>query len=146
MTRPSQSVIVVMVSRWLSRLIQVFAFYVIFHGHYSPGGGFQGGALLAASVLLLRMSEGRMASQTEFRTELGIPLGSVGVMIFLGVGLIAMAAGGEYLDYGHLPLPVMEAAEVRFLGILFIEVGVGLAVMATLISIFDDIAEGGVDV
>ena len=30
----------------------IFALYVIAHGHHSPGGGFQGGVILGASVIL----------------------------------------------------------------------------------------------
>ena len=86
MIRPFQSIIVVRVSRWLARLIQIFALYVIFHGHYSPGGGFQGGALLGASILLLRMTEGQSGSQSCFRAGLGLRLGAVGVLIYAGVG------------------------------------------------------------
>lgn len=140
MIRPFQSIIVVRVSRWLARLIQIFALYVIFHGHYSPGGGFQGGALLGASILLLRMTEGQSGSQSCFRAGLGLRLGAVGVLIYAGVGLLPVLCGGNYLDYGYLPFG-MEAAQVRSLGILLVEVGVGLAVMAVLISIFDDLVK-----
>jgi multicomponent Na+:H+ antiporter subunit B len=141
MIRPFQSIIVVRVSRWLARLIQIFAIYVICHGHYSPGGGFQGGALLGASILLLRMTEGRSASQGSFKTGLGLRLGALGVLIFGAVGLLPVFFGGNYLDYGHLPFGTWEAARVRSLAILLVEVGVGLAVMAVLISIFDDLVE-----
>lgn len=141
MIRPFESIIVVRVSRWLARLIQIFALYVIFHGHYSPGGGFQGGALLGASILLLRMTEGQRGSQSCFNTGLGLKLGALGVLIYGAVGLIPVFFGGNYLDYGHLPFGGMEAAQIRSLGILLIEVGVGLAVMAVLSSIYDDLVE-----
>lgn len=140
MIRPFESLIVVRVSRWLARLIQIFALYVIFHGHYSPGGGFQGGALLGASILLLRMTEGHRGSQSCFNTSLGLKLGAIGVLIYGAVGLIPVFYGGNYLDYGQLPFGGMEAAQVRSLGILLVEVGVGLAVMTVLSSIFDDLA------
>ena len=44
MIQRSSSPIVIVANRIVSRLIQLFALYVIFHGHYSPGGGFQGGS------------------------------------------------------------------------------------------------------
>lgn len=145
MTRPSQSLIVTMVSRLLARLIQIFALYVIFHGHYSPGGGFQGGALLAASILLLRMSDGKEASQRYFKSSLAIPLGAAGVLIFAGIGILTIFGGGDFLNYQHTALLGLEPAQMRSLDILIVEVGVGLAVMSVLISIFDDLAEGGRD-
>ena len=56
MTGKVDNPIVTLVSRLISPFIMLFALYVIFHGHYSPGGGFQGGTMLAAAVLLLRLS------------------------------------------------------------------------------------------
>ena len=142
MTHPPDSSIVVMVGHILARLIQIFALYVIFHGHYSPGGGFQGGALLAASILLLRLSSGAEESQRQFRSSAGTSLGAVGVLVYATVGLVAIAGGGEYLNYALLPL-ASDGAESRSTGILLVELGVGLAVMATLVSIFDDLTTGG---
>ncbi len=140
MTRASDSLIVALVSRAVAPLIQLFALYVIFHGHYSPGGGFQGGALLAASILLLRLSRGRQESQSNFPSGLGPTLGAVGAFCFLGTGLIALA-GGNFLDYAQIPLPDLEPAELRSLAILCIESGIAMTVMGTLVSIFDTLSE-----
>ena len=145
MTRPSQSLIVTMVSRLITRLIQIFALYVIFHGHYSPGGGFQGGALLAASILLMRMTEGNAASQRNFKSQRAVSLGAAGALIFAGVGIVTMLGGGNFLDYEHTRLLNLEPAKMRSLDILIIEIGVGLGVMSILVSIFDNLAHGGHD-
>ena len=42
--------------RLLVPVIQIFAFYVLAHGHVSPGGGFQGGVLMGASFILVALS------------------------------------------------------------------------------------------
>jgi multicomponent Na+:H+ antiporter subunit B len=122
--------------------VQIFAFYVIFHGHYSPGGGFQGGALLAASVLLGRIVLGRSRSQAAFPTALGRPLGAMGVAAFAGIGLVGFAAGGAFLQYDRMPF-ALPPDMLRNWGILGIELGVAMAVMGTLVSIFDDLSVGG---
>jgi multicomponent Na+:H+ antiporter subunit B len=129
------SPIVVLVGRVAAQLIQIFALYVIFHGHYSPGGGFQGGALLAASILLLRMIGGREASQANFPSPWGPRLGAAGALIFLGIGALSMF-GGEFLDYSQLGGGENPAA-VRGHGILMVEIGIALAVMGTLVAIYD---------
>jgi multicomponent Na+:H+ antiporter subunit B len=139
MIHPSQSIIVIVVSRSLARLIQLFGIYVIVHGHYSPGGGFQGGALLAAGILLLRMTEGMKGSQLEFPSHLGIPLAAAGALIFGLLGFVPMLFGGNFLDYGAVPIPGMQPEWVRHYGMLVIEVGIGIAVMTGLVSIFDDL-------
>jgi multicomponent Na+:H+ antiporter subunit B len=53
-----------------------------------------------------------------------------------------MIAGGYFLDYGQLPIPGMDAAYLRYTGILIIEVGIGLAVMAILVMIYDNLVRG----
>ena len=42
--------------RLIVPVIQIFAFYVLAHGHVSPGGGFQGGVLMGASFILIALS------------------------------------------------------------------------------------------
>ena len=142
MLKFKKNYIIVMVSRAVSPFIMLFALYVIFHGHYSPGGGFQGGTILAAALLLIRLAVGSDIAQLQFKKILGTPLGSAGVLIYFGTGFWAMTSGGEFLNYRFLPLSGFTAAELRNLGILFVEIGVGLAVMAILVAIYDDLLEG----
>lgn len=140
--RPKGNVITDVVTRAMIPVIQLFALYVVFHGHYSPGGGFQGGALIAASILLARMVLGFERSQYLFPTRLGTPLGLLGIAVFAGVGLEALPFGGNLLDYSRLPLG-LPSDMLRNWGILFVEIGVALAVTGTLVSIFDDLTTGG---
>ncbi|MDI6765350.1 MAG: MnhB domain-containing protein [Bacteroidota bacterium] len=142
MVKKSSSIIVGIVSRAIVPFIQLFALYVIVHGHSSPGGGFQGGALLGASILLLRLTVGREGSELVFPERMGTPMSGFGVFIYAFVGVAAMIGGGVYLNYAFLPIGGMQPAELRSLGILLVETGVGIGVMATMIVIFDDIAKG----
>lgn len=142
MKRSFDSPIVLLGARLLSPYIMLFGLYVIFHGHYSPGGGFQGGALLAASVLLMRVASGSQTSTLLLRQRVTTPWGVIGVLIYFGTGIIAMLAGGQFLDYGALPIPGMSAEWLRYTGILIIEVGVGIAVMMVLVMIYDQMTEG----
>ena len=135
----NDSIIVDLVTRIMVPVIQIFALYVVFHGHYSPGGGFQGGALIAGSVLLARVVFGRDRSRPIFPASWGTPIGVLGLGIFLGVGVVAMICGGSELQYDHLPLGLAPDM-LRNWGILFDEIGVAFAVMATLVSIFDDLS------
>lgn len=137
-----KSPIVLLGARLLSPYIMVFGWYVIFHGHYSPGGGFQGGALLAASVLLMRVSGGRLISRKLLQEYMNTPLAITGVFIYFLTGLTAMIAGGYFLDYGELPIPGMEPYWLRYTGILIIEVGIGLTVMCILVMIYDNMVKG----
>jgi len=81
-----------------------------------------------------RMSELKMGLFSTF-----------GLLIYSGIGLLCLILGGNYLDYGRLStiLKVIPA-QARSLGILGVEIGVGITVMAVMFSIFFDISTGGV--
>lgn len=130
--------IVALSSRLVVPFIQLFALYVVFHGHYSPGGGFQGGAMLAASFLLIRLSVGSDGAQLQFRKGWGTPGSSIGTLIYLVTGLSTLLLGGYFLDYSQLPLGMGES-ETRSMGILIVEIGVAVAVACTLTAIYDDL-------
>ncbi|MFU8811787.1 MAG: MnhB domain-containing protein [Balneolaceae bacterium] len=143
MRQPFESPIVLLGARLLSPYIMLFGWYVIIHGHYSPGGGFQGGALLAASILLIRVAGGRRISRLQIQEFATTPLAIVGVLIYFATGLAAVFMGGYFLDYEYLPFPGgMDPAWLRYYGILIIEVGIGLAVMAILVMIYDNMVKG----
>ena len=142
MRRSSDSPIVLLGARLLAPYIMIFGLYVIFHGHYSPGGGVQGGALLAASVLLMRVASGSQTSSLLLRESFTTPMGVTGVLIYFGTGLTSLLAGYHFLDYGGLPIPGMSDAYLRYTGILIIEIGVGIAVMAVLVGIYDRMTAG----
>ena len=143
MNKRFESPIVLLGARLLSPYIFMFGLYVIFHGHYSPGGGFQGGALLAAAILLVRVAGGDKIGDLQLKDKITSPLGVIGVIIYFGTGIFAMLAGGNFLDYGVLPFPgVVDPAWARYIGILIIEVGIGAAVMAILVMLYDNMIKG----
>ncbi len=141
MRRAPGSPILSMGARWLAPVIQVYALYVVAHGHYSPGGGFQGGAMFAASVILVRLGLGSELGALQFPRRWGTPLSSAGTLIYALVGLAALAGGGFYLDYARIPVPLLEGPALRSMGILAVEIGVAIAVAATLVSLYDDLTE-----
>lgn len=141
----SDDIIVKTISRILIPFIQLFGLYVIAHGHYSPGGGFQGGVILGASFVLLFLTRGYDEAKTRISEKTVIIFASLGLLIYSGIGLICLFLGGNYLDYSKLSVLLhVNPARARSLGILGIETGVGFAVMAVMFSIFFDISTGGV--
>lgn len=125
--------------------IQLYALYVIMHGHYSPGGGFQGGVILGASMVLLFITHGYAEVSRKFSENIAVLFSSIGVLIYSGIGFLCLIMLGNYLDYSKLyKLLSVDPAHARSLGILGVEIGVGFAVMAVMFSIFYDISTGGV--
>ena len=136
------SPIILFGTRLLSPYIMLFGLYVIAHGHYSPGGGFQGGALLAASILLIRLASGQDIAVSQLKESLTMPMALLGIAIYFGTGLVSVLMGGYFLDYSELPIPGLEPEMLRFYGLLIIEVGIGLAVMAILVMLYDNMVKG----
>ena len=124
--------------------IQLFGMYVIVHGHYSPGGGFQGGVLLGSSFILLALAFGIKTSMNYFSETMNAILGNIGALIYVGTAVLCALAGGLFLDYSALTviLPI-DPIEWRSLGIFIVEVGVGLAVMSIMLSLYWDLSSGG---
>ena len=129
-----ESLIVRMTCRVFAPFIQVFGLYVIVHGHSSPGGGFQGGVIIASSFILLAIGFG----PGEVKRRLSLPAllacSSAGVLLYAGIGVACVLLGANFLDYGVLPVP-----DARSLGMLGIEIGVGITVAAAMVSIFHDL-------
>ncbi|HZD41062.1 MAG TPA: MnhB domain-containing protein [Terriglobales bacterium] len=130
------------VAKFLVPYIQVFAVYVITHGHYGPGGGFQGGMILAASMMLLRLSLGEGYEHRRFSPEAATCAAATGLLIYALAGFLPMVFGGDFLAYAALPIPGFSRPELRYYGILIVECGVALAVWGTMVTLFDHLLGG----
>lgn len=139
-----ESLIIQTAVRILVPFIQLFGLYVIVHGHYSPGGGFQGGVVLGASFILLAIAFDLKTSLRRFPERINAVMGNVGVLLYAGTAVLCALLGGFFLDYSVLTrLIPLEPVEWRSLGIFIVELGVGLAVMSIMASLFWDLGSDG---
>ena len=145
MIKQFDSVIIQSISRYLTPLILLFGLYVIAHGHYSPRRGVPGWLHPGgASFILIMIAYDIDAVKKMMSEKMNTVLTGVGVLIYAGIGLLCLLLGANYLDYGilHKILPV-DPIKARALGTFGIEIGVGLTVMAVMVSIFLNLASGG---
>lgn len=76
--------------------ILVFGFYIVMHGHLTPGGGFQGGAVIATGFVLLMAAfsydsiTARLSKSSLTGSE------TLGLLIFIGTAVVALALGGTF--------------------------------------------------
>ncbi|HKJ04962.1 MAG TPA: MnhB domain-containing protein [Geopsychrobacteraceae bacterium] len=139
-----QSLIIQTAVRQLVPFVQLFGLYVIVHGHYSPGGGFQGGVILGSSFVMLALAFDQSTSMRLMSERANVMLGNAGVLIFTGVAALCAIVGGLFLDYSALDAIIpLGPVEWRSFGIFLVEVGVGLAVMSIMISLFWDLSSAG---
>jgi len=117
--------------------IQLFALYVIAHGHHSPGGGFQGGVILGASVILFSISHNLREGIKLMSEKIALLFCSLGVFIYAGIGVLCLFLGKNFLDYSALASILgVDPVSARSHGILGVEIGVGIAVMAAMVTIY----------
>jgi len=121
------------VTKFLIPFIQLFGLYVIVHGELGPGGGFQGGVILGVSIIVYSLVFGFEEAKKRMSVKTKDLLVSSGVLIYGGIGVIALFFGGNYLQYGVL-LPDPQFGSV--VGIMGIEIGVGITVAAVMITLF----------
>jgi multicomponent Na+:H+ antiporter subunit B len=145
--REERSVIVETVSRVMIPFIQLFALYVIIHGALGPGGGFQGGVIFASSIILYALIYGLSRGKKLFPAGIQITLASLGLSIYAVIGLLCLFFGkgrAHYLNYGFLPFTDGFESN-RAIAMEAVEIGIGLAVLAMIVSIFFDLADRGDD-
>jgi multicomponent Na+:H+ antiporter subunit B len=130
--------------RLIVPVIQIFAFYVLAHGHVSPGGGFQGGVLMGASFILVALSWDLDEALARFSLNRCMTVAALGIFIYAGIGLLSMALGGEFLDYAelHKILPVSPEM-ARYHAMLGVEIGVGFTVAAIMFALYANLSSGG---
>jgi len=121
------------VSKMLIPLMLLFALYVQFHGEYGPGGGFQAGVIFAAGIILYTMLFGLNTATRVIKPDILKILTALGVLLYGSVGVISLLSGGNFLDYSVL---FDDPIKGQHIGILVIELGVGITVAATMILIF----------
>lgn len=132
-------------SRLLVPVIQLFALYVVAHGHYSPGGGFQGGVIFGASLILLAITNDLPNTLKRVPARTAIRLAAFGVLLYGGFGLACMLAGGNFLDYSFLANSWFGWDEVtaRYHGMLWVEIGVGFTVATIMFVIYAYLSSKG---
>jgi len=121
------------VAKLMVPYILLFALYVQFHGDFGPGGGFQAGVIFGAGVILYALIFGLEAARRAAPPAVVERLVALGILIYAGVGVAGLLLGGRFLEYGVL---AHDPVHGQHLGILLIELGVGLTVAAVMISIF----------
>ncbi|MFW6421798.1 MAG: MnhB domain-containing protein [Candidatus Bipolaricaulota bacterium] len=122
--------------------ILVFGFYVIMHGHLTPGGGFQGGAVVASGFALLLVAHGASIIGGKLREGFFSFFESLGALTFISLAFAGlgttffynMLAGSGSLLFGQsLPQLGSNPGDVNTAGsIVLMNWGVGLKVLAGL--------------
>lgn len=122
--------------RILFPVIFLFAFYIILHGETSAGGGFQGGAVIGASIIVFTLAFTLIESTRDIPLPVRVVMESLAVLTFLAVGFTGIFAGAQFLTYILPGLSPGVAETLRSQAFMMsIEIAIGIAVGAIFTSI-----------
>ncbi len=135
----SEHLIVRVVSKMLIPFILLFAIYVQMHGDYGPGGGFQAGVIFATGFIIHAIVFGVKSTIRALPLSAVTSMVSFGLVLYAMVGFVSLGMGGTFLDHGSLDSH--DPVHGQHLGIIIIELGVGITVAGVLTAIFYTFAE-----
>lgn len=133
--------IIRMTCRLLVPVIQIFALYVLMNGHYSPGGGFQGGVIFGASFILLAISRDLDYALKRLTSKGFVIVAALGIIVYAAHGVVAQLLGGNFLEFGALSKS--NPVEARYWAILGVEIGVFFTVTAIMFGIYAALSTRG---
>jgi multicomponent Na+:H+ antiporter subunit B len=129
------SVIVSMMVRFVIPFIVLFSAYLIIHADLTPGGGFQGGAVIGASMIIFTTIFGLREASGRIFQGLRVPLEGAAILIFFILGVLGLAGGGNFLTYAWPGVASsVQPGLVTWLSAIA-EIGIGLGIGLALISI-----------
>jgi multicomponent Na+:H+ antiporter subunit B len=114
-------------------LILLYGLYVQFHGDFGAGGGFQAGVIFATGFVLYDLVFGEGSARAVVPPGWLHRLAALGVLIYGGVGVYSLMVGRPFLDYSAL---ADDPVHGQHLGVLLVELGVGIAVFSVVLLIF----------
>ncbi len=119
----------------MTPFIALFGLYVITHGHLTPGGGFQGGVILAAISIIFSIVYGSAFDYRRYSPQTKTALETGGALTFLALGIAGIFMEGAFLH--NLGFLTAETGTLISAGsIPYINIGVGFKVGAGLAIIF----------
>ena len=122
------------IAQKLFPFIVLFGFYLISHGHLSPGGGFQGGVVLGTAIILLALSHSIEKTEKKFMSRWLNMLEKLGILTLIFLGFL-----GIFLGYSFLSnfLPLGNPGQIASGGLMLLfNIAIGIKVAAGVSVIF----------
>ena len=128
------SKIISTIAQKLFPFIVLFGFYLISHGHLSPGGGFQGGVVLGTAIILLALSHSIEQTEKKFKSRWLNMLEKLGILTLIFLGFL-----GIFLGYSFLSnfLPLGKPGQIASGGLMLLfNIAIGIKIAAGVSVIF----------
>ncbi len=125
-----RTVLLEVVAAKLGPIVLVFGLYVMMYGHVSPGGGFQGGVVIASGIIFLELG-GRKGASTMLADKKVLALIESSVFLLMVLSALSgvVLGGGFFADF-LAPLGMPTVSYIVMLNILIgMKVGAGIGYM-----------------
>lgn len=134
-------VILQTVTKVAAFIILAFSVYIFFAGHNDPGGGFIGGLMTAAAIVLLYLAFDLKTMQQVFPFDFK-KVAAAGLLIAVLTGVGGMVLGFPFLShtFTYRDLPIF-GPDTELATALIFDVGVWLTVVGVTMSIITNIGE-----
>ena len=132
-----ESTIIMTTVRVVAPFVFTLGLFVMFHGASSPGGGFQGGAIASAMLLMFAIAFGIAPTREWLNGAVLTAAIAGGVFLFASIGLVPLLVEASFLEYSVYPIP--HASKY---GIELVELAIGGIVAGVLTGLFFLIAAG----
>ncbi len=128
------SKIIKTIAQKLFPFIVLFGFYLISHGHLSPGGGFQGGVVLGTAIILLALSHSIEQTEKKFKSRWLNMLEKLGILTLIFLGFLGIFLGHSFLSNF---LPLGKPGQIASGGLMLIfNLAIGIKIAAGVSVIF----------
>lgn len=125
-------------------IILTLAVYLFFAGHYSPGGGFIGGLVIASAFVLLYLTYDLETVQKGIPVDFKV-VAALGVLLAVGTGFGSVLFGVDFLTQTSHTSSLPLVGEKELGTVTIFELGVALTVVGVVMTIITSIAEGDED-
>ncbi|MBS4900543.1 MAG: hypothetical protein KHZ87_07295 [Clostridiales bacterium] len=128
------------VSKMVAPFIIMYGAYVILNGHISPGGGFSGGAIIGAGLILISLGAGPKATRKFFSFKIFTAITSCSLLSYAGLKTYSFYTGAHHIETG---VPLGTPGAILSSGfILPLNIFVGMIVACTMFGFYSLFTKG----
>ena len=128
------SIILETSARAVFHTVVVFSLYLLFAGHNAPGGGFIGGLVAAAALVLRFVAQGPDDVNRTARVAPETVLG-LGALLTAGAAVFPWLGGDTFLEAGSVSLALGVIGTVKLTTVLAFDVGVYVIVVGVVLTV-----------
>ena len=131
-----------LVAGWLTPFVMIYGIYILFNGHLSPGGGFSGGTILGAGLVLCSLAFGPEKVRTFFSFKICMRLACSALAFYALIKAYAFIIGAAG---GSTGIPLGTPGNIFSGGkILPLNISIGIVVACTIYCFYALFSEGEV--